>query len=341
VGMAVPDGHSVARAVPGPPRAAAGEPAPAPATRRRAAHPPASRCALARSAVLGCGAPAVRRLAPAPAAGATADGAPLARAGLAPLLVVALPPADGAATAARGSAGPDPPPLGREPPVGHRAYPRRTAQARHRRQQRLHPPLPLASRAAATEPDLGHVPAHPRARPLGSRSVHRADDYLQDAVRAVLHRPQPPRAGARGGDGTSHRHLGVAAGHRGDTLGPPTYVPDPGPRPSVRRRLRVTRQGHGDRHAAHAVPRAQGERSRRAGGAHPPERVPGPRAHPQRAALAQRSYRVRGLLQHRAASSQPGAGAAAPHGAQPGHARRGAVAAGFRRAPPRLPTSGV
>jgi putative transposase len=69
------------------------------------------------------------------------------------------------------------------------------------------------------------------------------------------------------------------------------------------------------------APSPQGERRRRAGGAQPPERVLGPRARPQRAAPAQRPRRVRGVLQRRPAAPQPGAGAAAPHGAQPGGTR--------------------
>ena len=197
----------------------AGEPAPAAAARRRPARPPASPRALARPALLGRGATPRRRLAPASRAGAAGDGAPLAPAGLAALLVVALPAADGTAAAAAGGAGPDPPALGGEPAVGHRAHPGRAPQAGHRRQQRLHPPLPVAARAAAAEPDLGHVPAQPRARDLGRRPPDRPDPHLQDAVRALLHHPRPPGAGPRGGDGAPDRGLGVAAAHRGDGRG--------------------------------------------------------------------------------------------------------------------------
>src|SRR5687768_11658718 len=107
------------------------------------------------------------RLAPPSRAGAPGDGAPLAPTGLAALLVVALPTANREATAAAGGARPDPSPLGGEPPVGHGAHPRRTAEAGDRRRQRVHPPLPVASRAPATDPDLGHLPAAPRPCDLG------------------------------------------------------------------------------------------------------------------------------------------------------------------------------
>jgi hypothetical protein len=126
------------------------EPAPAAATRRRAAHPAASSRTLARPALLGHGATPRDGLAPAPRAGAPGDGAPLA-----PLLAVALAEAGRTAPADAGSAGPDPPALGGEPAVGHRAHSGRAAQAGDRRRQRLHAALPLVSGAAAAEPDPG------------------------------------------------------------------------------------------------------------------------------------------------------------------------------------------
>ena len=42
----------------------------------------------------------------------------------------------------------------------------------------------------AAEPDLAHLPAEPRARDLGGRSVHRPDPHLPHPVRPVVHRPR-------------------------------------------------------------------------------------------------------------------------------------------------------
>src|SRR5688500_2125210 len=130
--MVVAHRRPLARLVPGTPRARRGEPAPAAAARRGAARTASPAAGLARPALLDRGAPHLRRLAHESRVGAAGDGAPLAPAGLAPLLVVALTAARGAAAVARGGARPDPPPLGGEPALGHRAPPRRTAQAWHR-----------------------------------------------------------------------------------------------------------------------------------------------------------------------------------------------------------------
>ena len=143
----------------------------------------------------------------------------------------------------------------------------------------------LASQAApaarAAQPDLGHVPAQPGPRHLGGGSVRGADHHLHDPVRPLLRHPRPPRAGAPGGDGAPHGNVGGAAAHRRHALGPPAGLPDPGPRPGLRRRRRGARRGPRHPDAADAVPRPQGERDHRAGGAHSPERVPGPGAHPE------------------------------------------------------------
>jgi hypothetical protein len=109
-------------------------------------------CAGTTPALLGRGATPRDELASPSRAGAAGDGAPLAPAGLAAPLVVALPEADWAATFDAGRAGLDQSALRREPALGHGTHPRRIAHARPRRWQRLHRALPVASCATATEP---------------------------------------------------------------------------------------------------------------------------------------------------------------------------------------------
>ena len=58
------------------------------------------------------------------------------------------------------------------------------------------------------------------AHHLGGRPDHRTHLHFQDAGRAGVHRPRSARVGARRRDGQSDGCLGLAAGDRGDALGP-------------------------------------------------------------------------------------------------------------------------
>jgi hypothetical protein len=96
------------------------------------------------------------------------DYAALASPGLAPVLALAV--ASSAQSAAIDGRGPisDRHHGAREPPLGHRADPRRAAQAWHRRQRPLHPPVPTSWASSAAQPELAHLPRQPCPGHLGS-----------------------------------------------------------------------------------------------------------------------------------------------------------------------------
>src|SRR5262245_49164548 len=102
VRLALAPARRPACVAPWPARPPGGEPAPPAATGRRPPCPPAPAAPAPRPAVLGGDLPGLRRPAPAPRGGPAGDGAPVAPPRLAALLVVALPPPDGAPAPAGG-----------------------------------------------------------------------------------------------------------------------------------------------------------------------------------------------------------------------------------------------
>ena len=114
--------------------------------------------------------------------------------------------------------------------------------------------------------------------------------HLPHALRALLHHPRPPGTGPRGGDGAPDRGLGVAAAHRGDALGPPARRTSSGiatASTAATSSARAKALGIQTLLTPFRAPKANAiaERVVR----DPPQRVPRPRAHPQRAAPAQSS----------------------------------------------------
>src|SRR2546425_8847741 len=95
---------------------------------------------------------AVRRLArwlaAAPSPGPAGDGSTLAPQGLAPLLDLEVTHQAGPASPECRGQDADRPDVQGESALGERAHPWRTAEARHRRQQPLHPALPVATSPA-------------------------------------------------------------------------------------------------------------------------------------------------------------------------------------------------
>jgi hypothetical protein len=85
--------------------------------------------------------------------------------------------------------------MARESALGHRAHPRRAAEAGHRRQQPLDPPLSPAGTRPPAESELADLPGQSSAGHLGGRFLRGPDAHVQDAARAAVDRPRP--AGAR------------------------------------------------------------------------------------------------------------------------------------------------
>jgi hypothetical protein len=171
------------------------KPAPAPPT--RGPHPTRPETTAAprpRQAAEGPRPAALHGLAPPPRGRAARDRHPLASPGLEAVLAleVALS-ARSPAPECRG-AGADRHPGARASALGHRADPRRSAQARHRGEHPLDPPLSPARTGWPTESDLADVPGQPSVRPLGGGPVHGPDAHVQDARRAAGRRPRPARA---------------------------------------------------------------------------------------------------------------------------------------------------
>ena len=122
--------------------------------------------------------------------------------------------------------------MSRDNPLwGSGAHPGRAAQAGHRRQQPLHPPLPRgAGRAPPPEPDLAHLPARTTRTAIWAADLFIVQTLTFKTLYVLLFiTPRPPRAGAPGGHGAPHRRVGVAPAGRGDAVGPPAEAPHPRP----------------------------------------------------------------------------------------------------------------
>src|SRR5262245_26586342 len=153
------------------------------------------------------------------------DCAALASPELAPVLALAVASFTRAATTeARGPVS-DRHHGAREPPLGHRADPRRAAQARHRRECPLHPPLPTSWASSAAQPELAHLPRQPCPGHLGSCCVRGSDPDLPDPLRLLSDQPRPAPPAPLRRDRSSDRRLGVAPDDRSHALGPAPRVP--------------------------------------------------------------------------------------------------------------------
>src|SRR5215472_4207018 len=144
------------------------EPAPTPAASSRPPVPAPAPPSHPRQALLAARPPPLQELATPSPPGPARDCAALASPGLAPVLALAVASSARAAmTEARGPVS-DRHHGARKPPLGHRADPRRAAQARHRRECPLHPPLPTSWASPAAQPELAHLPRQPCPGHLGS-----------------------------------------------------------------------------------------------------------------------------------------------------------------------------
>ena len=132
--------------------------------------------------------------------------------------------------------------------------------------------------AASAVPVPANLPRQPPPAALGCGLLHRADAHLQDAVRLLLHARAPPhRAFQR--DDTSDSAVGVASVAGGDAVGAAAPLPDPGPRPLVRRCLHWQGASDRDQDGPHCGAGTAGERHRGACGRNAQARMSRPSDH--------------------------------------------------------------
>src|SRR5437764_3409027 len=172
---------------------------PAPSSTRGAnpADQEATSSARPRQTVVGRGPRSARRLAPTPGLCPARERHPLASAGLAPLLALALPQTTGPATPQRRGVRTDRDDDAGQSALGQRTHPRRIAEAWTGCLETLDPALQTARTREPIQPDLAHVPGQPRPPCVGCGPAHGADPHVQDPVRARVHRPWPAAIDAR------------------------------------------------------------------------------------------------------------------------------------------------
>src|SRR5262245_45180807 len=160
--------------------------APPAAERPDAAHATPSAPAHPRQAVLARRPRAPTRLVPPPSPGHARHRRELAPPGLAAPLALALPRRTRAPAAERGGPRPHRSDRPGQSVLGRRAHPGRAPQARHRRQQALHPAPPTTRAGPTAAPELADLPAQPPGERLGGRSPDRPDRHVPHAVRPAV-----------------------------------------------------------------------------------------------------------------------------------------------------------
>jgi hypothetical protein len=191
--------------------------------------------------------------------------------------------------------------------------PRRAGQARHRRVGHRDPdptssprPRPCSARVGA---ELEPVPSSPSSGDPRLRLLHGGDRTAADAVRAVFHRAWDPSRPHRGRHGEPKLGMGHPAGPE------PRHEPRrratvPLARPRSRRQVHeILRRGvsrGGTPSPSHSDQGSQGQRVRRALGAHGKARVPRLDARPWSKAPRTRAQRIRRPLQPGASSPRAG-----------------------------------
>src|SRR5215470_448985 len=221
-----PPGHPRRRhPLPSAPRR--GEPAPPPAAPGCPAFPASVTPPSSGQTLLAPGSAPAAGLETPPAPGPAGDRAGLAPPGLAPLLALALWPWAGTSAAEPRSPRADRYHRAPEPALGHRANPRRAAEARHRCQRSIHPTLPAPGASSAAQPELAYLPRQPRPRHLGSRPFRGPDLDLPDPLRLLLNQPPSSPTAPLRRHRPPGRGLGLAPDDRGHALGPAAQLPDP------------------------------------------------------------------------------------------------------------------